>query len=58
MSKKPPPMEDEAQSRRFIETAKALEDAGELSPTEDGGAFQKLLAKAAPSKLPADKERR
>lgn len=49
--KKPPPKdEDEEQSRRFLETAKALEDAGELSPTEDGGAFERLMSKAAPPK--------
>ena len=45
---KKPPDEDEAQSRRFLETAKALEDAGELSPTGAEEAFESLLSKAAP----------
>ncbi len=48
--KKPPPDEDEAQSKRFLETAKALEDAGELSPTETGEAFDLLMERAAPPK--------
>lgn len=50
---KKPPDEDEAQSRRFLETAKALEDAGELSPTDDGAAFESLLQKAAPERRKA-----
>jgi len=52
---KKPADEDEAQSRRFIETAKALEDAGELSPTEDGEAFEQLVGKAAPKRKPGIK---
>lgn len=47
---KKPPVEDEAQSRRFIETARALEDAGELSPTAGQRSFEALLSKAAPPK--------
>lgn len=49
---KKPPVEDEAQSRRFIETARALEDAGELSPTAGQRSFEALLDKAAPPKRP------
>ena len=48
--KRPPPNEDEAQSRRFIETAKALEAAGELNPTEAGEAFERVLRKAVPER--------
>lgn len=52
--KKPPPKdEDPAQSQRFLETAKALEDAGELSPTEDGEAFERLAGKVMPAKKPS-----
>lgn len=51
MAKKPKPRtEDEEQSRRFIETAKGLEAAGELSPTEDGSALEKLMGKVVPPK--------
>ncbi len=49
MAKKPKPKnEDEEQSRRFLETAKGLEAAGELSPTDDGSALERLMAKVAP----------
>lgn len=44
-AKPPPPDEDEAQSRRFLDLAKELQDAGELSPTEDGEAFQQLVTR-------------
>jgi hypothetical protein len=54
--KKPPPEEDQAQSQRFLETAKALEDAGELSPTDDGGAFERLMGKVAPPRRKASNE--
>lgn len=47
---KPKPDEDEAQSRRFIETAKALEADGGLSPTEVEEAFERLVGRAAPPK--------
>lgn len=51
--KKPPPMdEDEPQSRRFLDTAQELVDAGELSPTEDGKAFEALAGKVMPPKKP------
>jgi hypothetical protein len=47
--KKPPPTdEDEAQSRRFLDTARSMEIAGELSPTDDGKAFEKLIKKIKP----------
>jgi len=48
--KKPPKDEDEAQSARFIETAKALEANGGLSPTEAGEAFERLSRVALPAK--------
>jgi hypothetical protein len=51
--KKPPPDEDEAQSQRFLETARALEDAGELSPTDDGAALERLVGNAAPPRRKA-----
>ncbi|HEY3695151.1 hypothetical protein [Phenylobacterium sp.] len=44
------PHEDEAQSRRFIETAKALEADGDLSLTEGEKAFERLLERAIPPK--------
>ncbi len=46
--KKKPKDEDEAQSQRFLDLAKELEDAGDLSPTEDGAALERLFEKAAP----------
>jgi hypothetical protein len=48
--KKPPPDEDEAQSRRFIEDAERLTSDGDLSPTGAEEAFERLLSKAAPPK--------
>lgn len=49
--KKPPQKdEDEAQSARFIETAKALEADGELSLTEGERAFDRLVGKALPQR--------
>lgn len=50
---KKPPDEDEAQSKRFIETASDLEAAGELDPIEGEKAFERLLSKTAPPKKPA-----
>ena len=41
--KKPPQEEDEAQSRRFLELGSELEAAGELSPTDDGNAFERAM---------------
>ena len=52
MPKHAPPDEDEDQSRRFIETAKELEEAGDLDPN-DGEAFERLVGKALPAKRPA-----
>ena len=43
-------VEDEAESQRFLETARQMQDAGELSRTEDGAAFDRLLGRAAPPK--------
>jgi len=54
--KKPPPKdEDEDQSKRFLALASELEAAGELSPTEDGGAFERLVRKVAPPKKARDR---
>ena len=51
MTKKPSsPEEDEEQSKRFLETARELEAAGELDPTEAETAFERLLQRAAPPK--------
>ena len=51
--KKPPPKdEDPDQSKRFLDLASELEAAGDLSLTEGEGAFERLLAKAAPLKPP------
>jgi len=50
--KKPPPDEDEAQSRRFLEAARAIEADGGLSPTEGQEALERLMGKAAPPKRP------
>lgn len=47
--KKPPPDEDEPQSRRFMETARELEAAGELNLTEGEAAFDQLLQRVAAS---------
>jgi hypothetical protein len=51
--KKPPPDEDEAESQRFIETAKALEAAGDLNLTEGEGAFERLVGRALQPKRPS-----
>lgn len=49
MTKKPSsPEEDEEQSKRFLQTAKELEAAGELDPTEGDVAFERALKRAAP----------
>ena len=50
--KKPPKDEDEAQSRRFLETVRAIEADGGLSPTGGEKAFEQLLGKAAPPRKP------
>jgi hypothetical protein len=61
MAKKPPkpkPDEDEAESQRFIEAAKALEADGGLSPTGAEEEFERLMDRAAPPKpLPEKRSR-
>ena len=52
--KAPPKDEDPAQSKRFLDLAAELEAAGDLSPTEGEGAFERLVGKAAPPKRPRD----
>ena len=49
---KKPTDDDETQSRRFMKTAKALDDAGELSPTEGDEAFEVLVDKVTPQRTP------
>jgi hypothetical protein len=52
--RKPPPKdEDEAQSQRFIETAKALEADGDLNLTEAEEAFERAITRIVPSKVAA-----
>jgi hypothetical protein len=48
--KAPPRDEDEPQSKRFLDLAGKLEGAGDLSPTEGEGTFERLMGKAAPPK--------
>lgn len=48
--RKPQPIEDEAQSKRFLDLASELEAAGELSPTEAGEAFERAMDKLLPAK--------
>ena len=52
LKKKPPPVEDEAQSRRFLDLAHELEAAGELSPTDDGKALEQVIRHVLPAKRP------
>jgi len=53
---KKPPLEDQDQSRRFLEAARDLETSdGGLSPTDAEKAFERLMDKAAPPKRPAFK---
>ena len=47
---KPKPDEDEAQSKRFIETAKELEADGGLREADAEAAFNDFLRTAAPTK--------
>lgn len=50
-TKKPPQKnEDPEQSKRFLDLAKELEDAGELDPTEAEKAFERALEKIVPAK--------
>jgi hypothetical protein len=44
--KPPPPDEDEAQSRRFIQTVQDLEAAGELNLTEGEAALERMFARS------------
>ncbi|HRD28320.1 MAG TPA: hypothetical protein PLO65_08470 [Caulobacter sp.] len=55
MKPKKPTLEDEDQSRRFLEAARALEADGGLNPTEGEAAFEQLLKGAAPARLPEKK---
>lgn len=48
--KRPQKDEDPEQSKRFLDLAHELEAAGDLSPTEDAGRFERLLDKALPPK--------
>lgn len=50
--KKPPPLEDEAQSKRFMETVRQIEADGGLSREEAELEFAKLTAKALPKRPP------
>lgn len=47
MGKKPKPIEDEEQSRRFMESVRELEAAGELSHTEAVEMMDRVLKKDA-----------
>jgi hypothetical protein len=44
------PDEDEDESRRFIETAKELEEAGDVDIAEGEQALERLMRKAAPTR--------
>lgn len=53
--KKPPPKdEDPEESKRFLDLASELEAAGDLSLTEGGEAFERLMGRALPKKRPGD----
>ena len=52
----PPPEEDEEQSRRFVETVRELEAAGDLSLTEGEQAFEDLVGKIVPTRLGTKEE--
>lgn len=54
MAKKPLPMEDEEQSRRFLQTARELEAAGKLTPTEGDEAFERAMRKVLPERAPPE----
>lgn len=47
--KKPPPDEDEGQSKRFLDLASELEAAGDLSLTEAELALDRLVAEGSRS---------
>lgn len=49
--KKPPTQdEDPEESKRFLDLAAELETAGDLSPTESGEAFERLVGKTLPGR--------
>ena len=48
--KRPPPDEDEAQSRRFLEAANAAEADGGLSPIDAEKVFERAIGKIMPPK--------
>lgn len=50
--RKTPADEDEAESRRFVETAREMEADGDLNLTEGEEAFERLIGKALPAKKP------
>ena len=51
--KKPPPDEDPAQSKRFLDLAAELEAAGDLNLIDAGGQFRKAFERAIPEKKTA-----
>lgn len=55
--KKPPKNEDPEQSQRFLDLARDLEAAGELSRTESGEAFERLVGKIAPARPTRPRQR-
>ncbi len=51
--KAPPKLEDEAQSKRFLETVRDMQDAGDLDPAEAEKAFERTIRTALhPKKAP------
>ena len=52
---KKPPLEDEDQSRRFLEAAREIEADGGLNPTDAEKVFERLVGVAAPAVLPKAK---
>jgi hypothetical protein len=44
--------EDRAQSQRFLDLARELQEKGELDPDDDGQALERLVHKVAPPKAP------
>jgi len=48
-----PPESQEAQSQRFLEAARAIEDDGGLSPTEAAEAFERLAGRVRTLRSPA-----
>lgn len=52
MTKKPKKESQKEQSARFEKAVQDMIDAGELSPTEAEEAFEQVMKKVAPKKLP------